>query len=127
MPTTTAAFEIDLGPAGRDELDGVASRFEFTKAWTGGMSGSSRGFMASGGDPASGSAGYVALELFEGAVDGRSGTFLLQQYGVLAGGSQRLEYDVVPGSGTGDLVGLRGAVTLEIHDGEHRVSLDYEV
>jgi hypothetical protein len=127
VTTTSATFAIDLRPEEAGELDGAAGRFAFTKTWQGGISGTGRGFMASGGDPASGTAGYVALELVDGSVDGRAGTFLLQQFGTMAGGEQRLEYAVVPGSGTGELVGLAGTVSLTVADGVHRVELDYSL
>ena len=39
---------------------------------------------------------------------------------------QELRYDVVPGSGTGDLVGLTGSLELTIEDdGTHRYALGY--
>lgn len=127
MTTTSATFEIELSPAAAGELDGAAGRFEFTKSWSGGIEGTGRGFMASGGDPQSGSAGYVALEVVEGSVDGRAGSFLLQQFGMMESGGQRLEYAVVPGSGTGELAGLAGTVSLAVEGGVHRVELDYSL
>ena len=37
-----------------------------------------------------------------------------------------LDYTVVPGSGTGDLIGLTGTVALDVDDdGTHRVTLTY--
>lgn len=127
MSRTSAAFEIQLRPDEAGELDGTAGRFEFTKSWSGGIEGTGRGFMASGGDPQSGSAGYVALELVEGTLDGRSGSFLLQQFGLMDSGGQRLEYAVVPGSGTGELTGLTGTVSLTVEGGVHQVELDYSL
>jgi len=127
VTTTSATFEIDLRPDDAGELDGAAGRFAFTKSWSGGIAGAGRGFMASGGDPQSGSAGYVALELVEGTVDGRSGSFLLQQFGTMDAGGQRLEYAVVPGSGTGELTGLSGTISLIVEDGRHQVELDYSL
>ena len=41
-------------------------------------------------------------------------------------GEQELRYDVVPGSGTGDLAGLTGSLELTIEDdGTHRYDLGY--
>ena len=127
MTTTSATFEIQLRPDEAGELGGTAGRFEFTKSWSGGIEGTGRGFMASGGDPQSGSAGYVALELVEGTLEGRSGSFLLQQFGLMDSGEQRLEYAVVPGSGTGELTGLTGTVSLTVEGGVHHVELDYSL
>lgn len=122
---TSATFEIQLQPAA-GELPGTG-RFDFTKTWTGGLAGTSQGVMLSGGDPASGDAGYVALEVFTGEVDGRAGTLVFQQSGILIGGETELTYLVVPGAATGDLAGLAGVITLDAEQGTHRVVLDYEL
>lgn len=83
--------------------------------------------MLSAGDPTAGSAGYVALEAFEGEVNGRPGTFCLQQFGTMTDGTSDLRYEVVPGSGTGELAQLSGIVLLTVDDdGAHHVSLRYE-
>lgn len=82
--------------------------------------------MLSAGDPQSGAAGYVAIEVFAGVLAGAEGTFALQQLGSMRDSQQHLTYEVVPGSGTGDLVGITGTVTLTI-DSTHHVELDYEL
>lgn len=78
------------------------------KTFEGGMAGTSSGTMLSAGDPTAGSAGYVAIEAFTGTLDGRPGGFALQHSGTMNSGSQSLVIIVVPGSGTGALVGLSG-------------------
>jgi hypothetical protein len=55
--------------------------------------------MLSAGDPARGKAGYVALERFEGTIDGLHGIVALQQYGSMNDGLT-LYYEFVPGSGS---------------------------
>jgi hypothetical protein len=81
--------------------------------------------MLSAGDPATGDAGYVALEVFAGTIDGHPGTVALQQSGLMSDGNQVLHYDLVPGSGTGGLVGITGSVELTVDDGTHRVVVRY--
>jgi hypothetical protein len=82
--------------------------------------------MLSAGDPARRSAGYVALEAFEGTLGGRAGGFAFQQLGVMRPDVQELTYLVVPGSGTGDLAGLDGALALDISaDGTHAYHLTF--
>lgn len=125
MTSTTARFEIAMTPDPEGDLDGALGRFTFTKTWAGGVVGTGRGVMLSAGDPAGGAAGYVAIETFSGSVDGREGTVAFQQFGAMTAGGQRLEYAVVPGSGTGGLVGMTGTVALTIVDGAHEVTLDY--
>jgi Protein of unknown function (DUF3224) len=120
---TTATFTIDLSPG--DSLLVGTALFRFTKAWTGGLTGTSSGVMLSAGDPTSGNAGYVALENFDGSLDDRSGTFVLQQSGVMASSGSRLEYTIVPGSGTGQLAGLTGTVELAVTADTHTVTVRY--
>ena len=83
------------------------------------------GVMFSAGDPARGSAGYVASEAVDGALEGRRGTFALQQMGTVHAGHSRVEYVVVPGGGTGQLEGIGGTLALTVEaDGTHRYVLD---
>jgi hypothetical protein len=117
-------FEVTITPQPPD--DSGMGRFDLLKTWSGELTGTSRGLMLSAGDPARGQAGYVALEVVEGTLHDRSGTFALQQLGVMRESGQELRYDVVPGSGTGALVGIEGALTLVIDaDGVHSYDLDY--
>jgi hypothetical protein len=124
MSTLRAAFTVDLTPA--EILTGAADRFELAKTWTGALTGSSRGVMLTAGDPATGSASYVATELFEGTLDGHEGTLTLQQLGTMAAGEPELLYVIAPGSGTGALTGVTGTLTIgTIHDdGRHEVVIE---
>ena len=103
-------------------------RFDFTKVFQGDLEATGSGVMLSCGDPGSGCAGYVAIESVEGRLGGRSGGFVLGQLGKLLKGSQTLQYEVVPGSGRGDLQGIAGTFHLTIDsDGTHRYTLEYEL
>jgi len=119
--TVSGRFDIDIAPAGA-LLPGTG-RFDFTKTWTGGIEGTSAGVMLSAGDPASGKAGYVAIEVFEGSIDDRTGTLTFQQLGSMVGGAEVLQYEVIPGSGTGNLTGLTGELVLDPANGDHKVAL----
>jgi hypothetical protein len=55
-----------------------------------------------------GSASFVGMERVVGRVGGRSGSFVLEHHGTFQGGVVQNTWSVVPGSGTGDLRGLRG-------------------
>ena len=117
-----STFEIQLTPAEANHPG--TGRFTFTKSWAGDMVGTSSGEMLSAGDPGAGNAGYVAIEVFDGSVDGRVGTVVFTQLGTMTDGEASLDYRIAPGSGTGDLAGLTGALVLEIDsDGTHRVRL----
>ena len=71
-------------------------------------------------------ASFVGLERLSGVVGGRSGTFVLQDQGTLRGTTVSGEWFVVPGSGTGELAGLRGegGFTAELGQGAD-ITLDY--
>jgi hypothetical protein len=55
-----------------------------------------------------GTATFVGLERVVGRLGGRPGSFVLQHAGSFEGGTSRVTWFVLPGSGTGDLRGLRG-------------------
>ena len=75
-----------------------------------------------------GSATFVGLERIVGQVAGKSGSFVLQRTGVFENGMAKESYFVVPGSGTGDLRGLRGEGTSAVGHGiEHPLALNYEL
>lgn len=53
-------------------------------------------------------AGYVASERIEGTLDGRQGTFVIQHSGLAAGTDRSSRGNIVPASGTGELVDISG-------------------
>lgn len=62
-----------------------------------------------------------------GTLNGRAGTFVLQHYGLMNRGAPQLSITVVPDSGTGELSGLSGAMTIEITDGKHSYGFEYTI
>ena len=54
------------------------------------------------------SASMVSMQQVRGKLGGRQGTFVLQGSELVENGKIRATWFVVPGSGTGDLSGLRG-------------------
>ena len=54
------------------------------------------------------SASMVSVQRFTGKLGGRQGTFVLQGSELVENGKIKATWFVVPGSGTGDLSGLRG-------------------
>ena len=125
--TARGVFEVQIQP-GSLELDGAVSRFNLTKTFSGDLAASGEGLMLSCGNPGAGSAGYVAIETVRGTLDGRQGSFALQQLGQMDGGLPTLHYEVVPGSGSGGLTGITGTVHLTVEDdGTHRYELEYRL
>jgi hypothetical protein len=73
-----------------------------------------------------GTASFVGIERVTGTIAGRRGSFLLQDSGTVRDGVVSGEWFVVPGSGTGELVGLRGTGGFRADLGEGaEVTLDY--
>ncbi|MEA2289219.1 MAG: hypothetical protein QOD55_1216 [Solirubrobacteraceae bacterium] len=69
--------------------------------------------------------GYVASERVEGTLDGRSGTFVLQHGGIDDRGTPRAFGQIVPGSGTGELRGIRGEAAFAHDESGPRLTLTY--
>ena len=125
----TASFEItswDEQPY--DERDGVKlSRTRVVKAFRGDIEGESTAelLMALAGE---GSAAYVGMERVSGRVNGRQGSFVYLHSATATGGSRSASWEVVAGSGTGELAGISGRIGIDIlPDGGHVVTLDYEL
>ncbi|QFP75640.1 DUF3224 domain-containing protein [Deinococcus sp. AJ005] len=75
--------------------------------------------------PVEGSAVYVAIEVVHATLNGRQGGFAFFHAGVSERGGQSLTYRVVPDSGSGELLGLSGELTLKIMDKVHHYTLEY--
>ena len=122
----TGSFDITLTPQMPDEATGAAvGRLLIDKQFHGDIEATSKGQMLAAGTAIEGSAGYVAIEQATGTLHGRSGSFVLQHSGTMARGVGQLVITVVPDSGTGELVGLAGAMTITIVDGKHMYDFDY--
>jgi hypothetical protein len=73
-----------------------------------------------------GSASFVGIERVVGSIAGRQGSFLLQDAGTLEGNTVKGDWFVIPGSGTGELEGLRGEGGFQAELGQHAdITLDY--
>jgi len=97
------------------------------KRYAGAVEGRSTTLFTSAFDPARGVGTYVALESFEGSLDGRSGTFNFVHVASTSGSDRFGEFfTVVAGSGTGELSGIAGGGALQVDpDGTHRMRFDY--
>ncbi|MFT7588732.1 MAG: hypothetical protein ACI959_000944 [Limisphaerales bacterium] len=121
-------FEVKLNPieSYAKGIEGTSlGRMSIDKTFKGHLEAISQGEMLTGMTSVKGSAGYVAIEQVSGLLDGKKGTFVLQHYGIMAGGDNKLVLEVIPDSGTGDLVGLSGTMTILIEEGQHYYELDY--
>ncbi len=120
-------FEVKLNPQGsEDKAEGkTLGRMSIDKQFHGDLVGTAKGQMLTAGTDVKGSAGYVAMERVTGMLHGRSGSFVLQHSGTLTRGSPQQSITVVPDSGSGQLVGLAGTMTVTIADGKHSYDFEY--
>ncbi len=104
---------------------GQEGRMSIDKQFQGDLKATSKGEMLTASTNIKGSAGYVAIERVTGTLQGRSGSFALQHSGTMTRGAPQLIITVVPDSGTGQLVGLAGKMTITIADGKHSYDFEY--
>ncbi len=125
MKKIEGRFDVTLAPLEPGlALSGQFGRMSIDKTFHGLLKGKSRGQMLSVRYK-SGSAGYVAIEEVTGSIEGKSGSFALQHFGVMSSAGQRLVLEVVPGSATNELTGLSGTMTIEQANGEHSYGFEY--
>ena len=99
------------------------------KTYTGAVEGRSATLFTSAYDAAAGVGTYVAMESFDGSLNGAQGTFNFVHSATTGGTDRSAEHFViVPSSGTGALSGIRGSGGLAVDsDGTHRTWFDYEL
>ncbi|HZF40896.1 MAG TPA: DUF3224 domain-containing protein, partial [Blastocatellia bacterium] len=104
-------FEVKLTP--QDDKDATLGRMTIDKKFHGDLEGVSKGQMLAASTAVEGSAGYVAIERVSGTLHGLSGSFALQHSGTMTRGATQLTITVVPDSGTEQLEGLAGKLTIK--------------
>jgi hypothetical protein len=97
------------------------------KQYHGALEGTGKGVMLTASSEVKGSAVYVAIERVTGKLDGKTGSFAMQHSGVMTRGTPHLVISVVPDSGTGELAGLSGNMTINIVDGKHYYEFEYAI
>ncbi len=128
MTRASGEFDVKLSPQPPDDAVGPPiARMTIEKQFHGELEGSSKGQMLAISTAVEGSAGYVAMEQVNGQLNGRRGTFALQHSGTMNRGAPLLSVTVVPDSGTGELTGLAGRMTIEIADGKHSYHFEYTI
>jgi hypothetical protein len=124
----TGTFDVKLTPDPPGESSGLSiSRMLIDKQFRGDLEGTSKGQMLAVSTSTEGSAGYVAMEQVTGALHGRRGTFRLQHSGMMTRGVPELSVTVVPDSGTGELAGLSGRMSIHVAEGKHSYEFDYSI
>jgi hypothetical protein len=122
----SGTFEVKLTPQAAEDGDAGLGRMSIDKQFHGDLEGTSKGFMlASAAAVVKGSGGYVAMERVTGTLKGHTGTFVLQHSGTMTRGTPTLSVTVVPDSGTGQLEGITGTLTIKIDQGKHSYEFEY--
>ena len=117
-------FEVKLSPQPDNQVEGLA-RMSIDKQFHGDLEATSKGEMLSATTDVKGSAAYVAIERVTGKLAGRTGTFVLQHSATMTRGAPQLSITVVPDSGTGELKGLGGSMSIQISEGKHSYDFEY--
>lgn len=120
--TASGSFDVSLTPQKEDQY--AAGRMLIEKTYSGDLKGSGQGQMLSKRTDA-GVAVYSAIEEFSGTLDGKSGGFTLFHNGYMSAESQSLEITIIEGSGSGELSGITGKLSIEQSGGEHSYTLHY--
>jgi hypothetical protein len=122
------SFEVSLAPLteGARKDAWAPNRMSLDKTFRGDLEATSQGEMAAAMSEVQGSGGYTALEKVSGRLQGRSGTFMLVHFGVMSHGVPgEWVVLVIPDSGTGELKGLAGKMTITITGKRHDYALEY--
>jgi hypothetical protein len=120
-------FDVKLTPEQDASGESVVGRMTIDKQFHGDLEGTSKGLMVMAGTAVQGSAGYVAIEKVSASIDGKSGTFYLQHHGIMNRGEGQLSVMVIPDSGTDELTGLNGSMSIKIEGGQHFYEFEYTI
>lgn len=123
MTIAIGKLEVSMKPQSDEAF--TAGRMTIEKRYTGDLKGNGAGQMLSARSAVAGSAGYVAIEHFSGTLEGRAGSFVLQHSGMMNRGEPSLTITIVPDSGTGDLEGISGQMTIAQTTDGHIYELIY--
>jgi hypothetical protein len=111
-------FTVKVQPLPSPPAEGL-SRYSLDKQIHGDLEATSKGEMIWG------VAGYVAVELITGTLNGKHGSFALQHSSTMDQNGMKMSIIVVPGAGTGELKGIAGTFTIKIENGQHFYDFDY--
>lgn len=120
----SGTFDVTIKPLTSD-ADSPVGRMSLEKHLRGDLEATSQGQMLTAMTDIEGSAGYVAIERITGTLHGRNGSFVLQHNGSMTRATQQLSITVLPDSGTGQLTGLAGQMTITIDSGKHFYDFEY--
>ena len=127
MPSGTFEVTIDGEPPYEERAGVTLSRATAHKQFTGPLEARSEVRMLTARTPDPASAAYVALERIDGELDGRTGSFVVAHLGLMSDGTDESTLRIVPTSGTGELSSISGTMNIEVVDGEHHYTIEYNL
>jgi len=124
--TARGTFDVKMTPQPQDDSAGGGfERLFGHKQFHGDLQAISKGHMLATRTKVEGSGAYVALEFVTGKLNGKRGTFVLQHKGTMSKGVYMIDVTVVPDSGTDELAGIAGTMTIIIEGGKHSYTFEY--
>ncbi|HXD32119.1 MAG TPA: DUF3224 domain-containing protein [Pyrinomonadaceae bacterium] len=119
-------WEVAEETATESAEEAKLSRATIKKAFHGDLEGTSvaTGLFCQSADGTAG--GYMAQERVEGSLSGKSGSFVIQHGGIKTATGQNSFGNIIPGTGTGELKGLRGEALIAHDEQGARLTLDYD-
>jgi hypothetical protein len=123
----SGTFDVTITPQKDDGIgDPTIGRMSVEKWYHGDLEGTGGAQMLAGmAEAVKDSGTYVAIERVRGTLHGRTGSFAVWHAGTMTRGKQALTITVIPDSGTGELIGITGTMTIDIRDGKHFYGMDY--
>lgn len=122
------SFDVTVTP--QSPVDGVGDpaigRMALDKRFYGDLEATSKGQMLASMSPSvKGSAGYVAMERVDGTLLGKRGSFVLQHSSFMNRSVPEQNITVVPDTGTDELVGLSGSMTITVVEKKHFYDFEF--
>ena len=129
IANSEGTFDVKIIPQAAETAAAgeIIARMLLDKRFHGALDATSMGQMLAMRSKIAGSAGYVAMELVQGTLAGRVGSFVLQHSGSMNRGAATLSLTVVADSGTDALEGLDGSMQIIISEGTHIYKFDYSL
>ena len=129
MPTAKSSFEITSWEQNEIDREGAfgLGHAVVKKTFSGEIEGTTVAQLLLGGVEGGGMA-YSGFERFDVSVSGRRGGFVLLHYATMSAGDGSTSWEILPGSGTGELEGISGSGEIVRHDdGSHDFTLTYDL
>jgi hypothetical protein len=125
----SGTFDVKITPQKDEGIgDPTIGRMSVAKQFHGDLEGTSGAQMLTGmAEAVKDSGTYVAIERIRGTLQGRKGSFAVWHAGTMDRGKQSLIVTIIPDTGTDELTGITGTMTIDIRDGKHFYGIDYSL